>query len=125
MSASFDINLGDEVSWVRFLIGDTTVATANFTDEEITANLSASTVSSAEAKRYLVAAELLDILHRRWMTLGAGYASKKVGSLSIAFGTGIGINVDAALQLKISQLRLEGSKRLSAAIGKPYAFRMM
>lgn len=119
MAATYDINLGDEVSWVRFLIGDTTVATANLTDEEIYAALTDSIITVTAARRYYVAADLLDILHRRWMTHGAGYVSKKVGELSIVYGTSSGINADAALQAKIDSLRLQGAQR---ATTRPFSF---
>lgn len=119
MSFSYDINLGDEVSWVRLLIGDLTATTAALSDEEITAALADSTISSTRAKRYYVAADLLSTLHMRWMTLGQGVASKKLSKLSIAFGTGIGINVDAAVDLKVKELRRKGAEILSP---RPFGF---
>src|SRR5688572_12056703 len=99
MASTYDPTLPTNLDWVRYLIRDVVVATPLFSDEEIAATIVEVTPGSkAGAIKYLAAVILLKALHRDWMTRGRGAASKKIGRLSIAYGTGAGINVDAALQ---------------------------
>ena len=110
MAATFDPTLSTDRDWVRFLVPDKDTTTALFQDEEIDAVLTSMSASySAPGIRYFAAAALLENLHRTWMSRGKGVASKKTAKLAITFGTGIGINVDAAIQAAIKSLRIQGA----------------
>lgn len=90
-------------------------------DEEITGVISAQTATGS-ALPYYAAAECLQTLHTRWMTAGKGKVSKKVSRLTVVYGSGAGINVDAAIALRISDLRKRGAFLLSP---RPYALRVL
>jgi hypothetical protein len=113
VTATYDPSLGDNVSWVRFLIRDTDTSSPLLQDEEIAAVLThkLDTITSPAAW-YFAAADLLSTLHRQWMTRGKGVASKKISKLSVTYGTGVGINVDAAMQEAIKDLRRQGAHLL-------------
>ena len=119
MSATYDTNLTREIDWVRFLVGDTVLAEAMLQDEEIQGLLDGQ-IATGTSRRYYAAAEALATLHTRWMSQGRGKASEKVSRLQVVYGTGSGINIDLAIQARISELRKIGARRLSAA---PYSFR--
>jgi hypothetical protein len=120
VSFSYNPSLPADLDWVRFLIGDVSSSSAMLQDEEITAALAerASTV----ARKYLTAADLLSALHTRWMSTGRGVASRKVSRLTVVYGTGAGINVDAAVQAKVSELRRRGARLLTNA---PHSLRAL
>jgi len=104
---------------VRFLIRDTKIADPMLQDEEIQdiIDTTGNSVWPALATIYFAAATCLSTLHTQWMSAGRGKSSKKVSRLSIVYGTGAGINIDAAIQERIRELRREGAKLLSP---KPY-----
>jgi hypothetical protein len=121
MSATYNPALPTDLDWVRHLIRDTDIVSPLFQNEEIQAvlDLKVSQAITSPASRYFAAADLLSSLHTLWMARGRGVASKKVGKLAITYGTGIGINVDAALQLQIKDLRKQGAILLSP---RPFSF---
>lgn len=113
MAATYDNTLPTDRDWVRFLIRDTNTTTPIFDDNEIDAVLDLKLLSiTSPAARYFAAAELLSAAHTAWMTKGRGVASKKVSQLSISYGTGVGINIDAAIQARIKELRITGAHLL-------------
>lgn len=113
MSSTYDPTLPTDLDWVRHLLRDVDTTTPMFQDEEIDAVVTATLLSiSSPAARYFAAASLLAALHTQWMSRGKGIASKKISKFSITYGTGIGINVDAAVQLRIKELRIEGANLL-------------
>lgn len=120
MPATYDTTLPTDRDWVRRLIGDVNVVTPMLQDEEIDAALAER--AAHQARKYLTAADVLSFLHTLWMSRGKGVASKKVERLAIVYGTGAGINVDAAVQEKIHELRRRGAFLLSA---RPRPFRMI
>lgn len=129
MSASFNSSLTTNLDWVRFLIRDTDITNPLLSDEEITAVLAEQTSALAvtgSALKYYAAAECLRALHTSWMSRGRGIASKKVSQLSITYGSGIGINIDIALQNRIAELRTLGAQALAASSSatSPYPFRV-
>lgn len=111
MAATYDPALPTDRDWVRLLLQDhANLASPLFSDEEIDAVLTATTQTiTSPAARYFAAATLLTAAHTAWMSKGRGVASKKVEKLSIAFGTGAGINIDVAIQARIRELRIEGA----------------
>lgn len=121
MPATYTASLPTDRDFVRFLVGDVVVASAMLQDEEIDAVLDAEGWPSP-AVRYFAAARCLSTLHTRWMSAGRGKSSKKVSRLQIVYGTGAGINIDAAIQERIKELRREGARLLSP---QPYALRCL
>jgi hypothetical protein len=121
MSATYVRPSDSDKDFVRFLIRDTVVASAMLQDEEIEDILDAET-ATGDARRYYAAATCLAALHTQWMSAGRGKTSKKVSRLTVVYGTGSGINIDIAIQKKISELRKEGARLLAPA---PYAFRCL
>lgn len=115
MPATYNTSLLTDLDWVRHLIRDTDTTSPMFQDEEIQAvlDLKHSTAVTSPASRYFAAADLLSTIHTLWMSRGRGVASKKVSKLQITYGTGIGINVDAAIQAQIKDLRRQGAILLS------------
>jgi hypothetical protein len=110
MTATYEPSLPDDRDHVRFLIRDTDTTAPMFQDEEIDAVLSATLATvTSPAARYFAAATLLAALHTQWMSRGKGIASKKTSKFAITYGTGIGINVDAAVQARIKELRRQGA----------------
>lgn len=120
MPATYSVNRLTELDDVRFYIRDTNVAKAIFDDGEILAQLAQRAPGIARA--YLTAADLLAVLHTEYMTKGKGVASKKVSRLAIVYGTGSGINIDIALQTRISELRRRGAQLLQP---RPFALRAL
>jgi hypothetical protein len=113
VTATYEPALPADRDWVRHLIRDTDTTAPMFQDEEIDAVVSATlTTISSPAARYFAAATLLATLHTQWMSRGKGIASKKTSKFAITYGTGIGINVDAAVQLRIKELRIQGANLL-------------
>lgn len=113
MTTTYEPSLPTDRDWVRHLLRDTDTTAPMFQDEEIDAVLSATLLSiSSPAARYFAAASLLATLHTQWMSRGKGIASKKTSKFAITYGTGIGINVDAAVQARIKELRIEGANIL-------------
>lgn len=108
---------------VRSLVGDTVMANPMMSDEEIQAAIDRQTCA-ALAVPYYAGAEVLAILHTRWMTAGRGRASKKVSQLQVVYGTGSGINIDLAVQARVTELRKEAARRNSKAGGRSFSLRM-
>jgi hypothetical protein len=115
MSFSYDNSLPANLDWVRRLINDVNSSSYFFEDEELLAYI-------AEANKYLAAAAALDTMHQAWISKGKGVASKKVDDLAITFGTGVGINVDLAMEQKITHLKKKAASLLSVS---PHSFRML
>jgi hypothetical protein len=110
MASTYDPTLSTNRDLVRFLVPDKDTTTALFQDEEIDAVLASMAGSyTSPGIAYFAAAALLENLHRTWMSRGKGVASKKTAKLAITFGTGVGINVDAAMQQAIKSLRIQGA----------------
>lgn len=133
MSFSYSSSLVSDKDWVRFLLPDTITPNHAMEDEEIIAvlvqspsNGQSGNLSSAV---YYAAATCLERLHRKYMTAGRGKSSRKVSRLTVVYGTGAGINIDAAIQKAISNLRKEGARLLAeyADISPPgsYVFRAL
>ncbi len=126
MAASYSVLLEDDTDWVRFLVGDTDVTHTMLDDEEITALLGSTSSNGKSGGRssavYYAAAEGLRALHIRWMSRGRGVASKKLQRLAIVYGTGSGINIDVAVQAKITELRKRGARLLA---GSSYILRRL
>jgi len=120
LPATYSPTLPSDRDWCRLLIRDTNVASAILDDDEIDAALA--TRAAGPARKYLTAADLLDILHVAYMTKGKGVASKKVSRLTVVYGTGSGINIDIALQTAISKYRKRGAQLLQPA---PFAVRAL
>lgn len=121
---SYNPALPSDRDWVRLLIGDTDTTREMLTDGEIDGVLAEVTASYAitnAARKYLAAAKCLEILHTEWMSRGRGISSRKVDDLTVVYGTGAGINVDAAMQAKISSLKIEAARLAGPA---PSVFRV-
>lgn len=121
---SYDPSLASDRDWVRFLVRDNNPLREMLTDAEIDGVLAEVTVSygiTNAARKYLAAAKCLETLHTAWMSRGRGVSSRKVDDLSVVYGTGAGINVDAAMQLKISALKVEAARLAGPA---PTVFRV-
>lgn len=121
MSFTYDPAGGGNISLVRLLVDDTEEVGAELTDEEIALIISVQTATGA-ALPYYAAAECLQALHTRWMSSGKGRVSKKVSKLTIVYGSGSGINADAAIAARIKDLRMRGSFLLSS---RPYALKAL
>lgn len=126
MSFTYDATLTSDGSYVRWLVGDTVNVGHQLEDEEIAAVLASrksnGRTGGESSQVYLAAAECLARLHTAWMSTGRGVASRKVSRLTVVYGTGAGINIDIAIQNRISELRRQGARLLSPA---PYAFRVL
>lgn len=133
MSFSYSSSLTSDTDWVRWLIPDKVTPGHELEDEEIAAVLAQSPSNGQSGNLssavYYAAATCLARLHRKYMTLGRGKASKKVSRLAIVYGTGAGINIDIAVQTAIANLRKEGARLLAeyADISPPgsYVFRAL
>ncbi len=115
MTATYAPALTTDKDLVRFLIADSTPATALFQDEEIAAVLAQETAGGATspACAYFAAARLLDILQSRWAAAGVskGLLSKTVGRLSLSWGIpGTSVQV---LSTRSAQLRKDGASFLT------------
>lgn len=121
MSFNYSNSLPTDRDWVRMLINDHTASSYFFEDEELDAIIAEQNQSVPKAVKYLAAAQAMTTMHEAWIARGRGIASKKVSALSIVYGTGGNINVDLAMETKISQLRRKGAALLSPA---PFALRM-
>lgn len=121
---SYDPASRSDRNRVRRLIGDTDIAAEMLTDDEIDAFIEDNEDDCYDPKavKYLAAADALNALHNLWIGGGRGRSSKKLGRLSIVYSTGAGINVDAAIQTKISWLRKRGAELASEP---SYAFTML
>lgn len=108
---------------VRSLVGDTNMTIPMLSDEEIQACIDRQTCAAA-ALVYYAAAEVLAMLHTRWMSSGRGRASKRVSQLQVVYGTGSGINIDLAIQARVTELRKQAARLNSKASGRPFALRM-
>lgn len=111
MSATYDPELKDEVSQVRFLMGDTNTDSPYLQDEEIL-GLIAMQGSPIGRRHYCVAAQGLEMLMSRWLVQGAGIVEKVVGDLRIRRENNQ--TADNAVQGRIAALRSQcaGSTRL-------------
>lgn len=108
MAATYTDTLPTNKDWVRFLISDTDVSSAFFTDEEITAVLAEET-SSGTALKYYAAASCLSTLLARWQSAGKGIREKMVSRLRIRYGAED--SVHETLSARIKELRKEGAER--------------
>ena len=90
MSATFDPALGDDVSWVRLLIGDTDVTAAQLQDETIEALLTEALAhgASAQAAKYCAAAQAGEVAAARWQALGKSVVERQVSKLRIRYSEG-------------------------------------
>jgi hypothetical protein len=122
MSFSYDNSLPANLDWVRRLINDVNSSSYFFEDEELLAYIAEANQSVPKAVKYLAAAAALDTMHQAWISKGKGVASKKVDDLAITFGTGVGINVDLAMEQKITHLKKKAASLLSVS---PHSFRML
>jgi hypothetical protein len=98
MTVSFDPTLATDRDWVRFKIGDATVATATLQDETIDAIL------AQEANKWFAAACCAQAIVGR----ARGLASKKVDDLHLTYED----NADSAYARLIQELREEGALQL-------------
>lgn len=121
MSASYSRPSASTRDFVRFLIRDIDVGNAMLEDEEID-DVIATETSTGAALKYFAAATCLETLHTAWMSKGKGVSSRKVSRLTVVYGTGAGINIDAAIQERIKSLRIQGARLLSPS---PYAIRCL
>jgi hypothetical protein len=94
MAATYDPNLTSDLDWVRRLIGDTDVANARVSDEEIRALL------TEKGNRFLAAATAGDFMLAR----AGSMISKSVGDLSISWSD----NPEGAYRKYVQSLRLQG-----------------
>lgn len=88
MTATYDENLADNTSHVRFLIDDTDVSPASdalFSDEEIDAILGLETATGT-ALPYAAAATLLSRLRIKYAKKGGGLTEKQVSKLRLRWG---------------------------------------
>lgn len=115
MAVTYDPTLATDRDWVRFLTADTDTTSALISDEEIDAVLSAESAASP-ANRYFAAATILGFAQSRAFSASAqhnGLSSKRVGSLSMAWGTDASSAQGWAA--KIASLRAEGARLLASA----------
>lgn len=120
MAATYTNTLPTHKDWVRFLIGDTNIASAQLQDEEIAAliNEQLNQHTDGDWIHYLAAAVALDGLRAKWTAMGAGIVSKQVSRLSITLGAAGG-SADDALKNRIKELRERGAWLL---LPRPRAF---
>lgn len=112
MAKTFDENLGSDRDWVRFLIGDSVVASMNLDDETIDAVLAE---TSIYPNRYCAAAECA----RSILGLGKDVIKKKVDGLEIEKA---GDDPESAYRDLIRKLDERGAELL---MPKPRAFRVL
>src|SRR6266436_73541 len=109
MSATYSPSLASDVDWVRFLVGDTDITSADLQDEEIAAMVAevktTSAVSVLAALKYLAAARCLEKLFTQWSSSGKGVLDIKIGRLEIRDVDGNSIK---ALESRIADLRERG-----------------
>lgn len=122
MSFSYDNTLPTTRDEVRRLINDVNSLSYFFEDAELDWYIAEQNQSVSAAVKYLAAAAALETMHLEWISKGKGKASKRVAALSITYGTGVGINVDLAIEAKLKQLRKKAAYLLSP---RPYAFRAL
>lgn len=121
MSFTYAPESGSDLAFIRLLVDDTEEVGAELSDEEIALIVARQTATGA-ALPYYAAAECLQALHTRWMSSGKGKVSKKVSKLTVVYGSGSGINADAAIAERIKELRRRGSFLLSS---RPYALKAL
>ena len=114
MSFSYDNTLASDRDWVRFLLSDTVEADATLTDEEIDA------VLLETANKYCAAVLLGGTMVGRWTVAGAGVVEKRVGDLSITYGSGE--SASGAFGDYLKGLR---AKCLAAQMPRPRVFRVL
>jgi len=114
VSATYDPTLATDRDWVRFLTGDTNVASPLLSNEEIDGLLLVQT-ATGEAARYFAAAEALSVISIRYATVGQGLVSKSVEHLELEWGTDTG-NLEA-INYRISCLKKRGAFLLSTRPG--------
>ena len=126
MSFSYSSTLSSSIHCVRWLVGDTTDTGHMLEDEEIAAVVAAKKSNGLSGLQssavYLAAAECLTKLHTKWMSTGKGVASRKVSRLTVVYGTGIGINIDVAIQARVTELKKQGARLLAPA---PFPLRLL
>jgi hypothetical protein len=115
MSATYDILLGTDKDWVRFLIGDTRTTAFQLSDEEIAATL------VEEPNKYLAAARCLESMYTAWLAAGKGVVDKKVDGLSIR-RMGETASADDIIKNRIDDLRQRGAQ---LTIQQPTMFRVL
>lgn len=112
MAKTFDENLGTDRDWVRFLIGDSIVASMNLEDETIDAVLAETIVYP---NKYFAAAECA----RSIVSLGKDVIKKKVDGLEIERA---GDDPESSYRDLIKVLEARGAELL---MPKPRAFRVL
>lgn len=120
MSATYDPSLPTDRDHVRFLIGDTNVASPQLEDEEIDAVIDEET-ATGEALKYFAAASALAALHARWTAQGSGVVDRQVGALRIRRAAD-STSANAAVMARISDLRARGAHLLTP---RPRLFRVL
>lgn len=126
MTATYDEDLSTSKDVVRLLIPDRTVASANFSDEEITAAIALQVNTfnrNSTCAPYFAAAELLRSLKSEESSLGGGLSRKKVEDLELEFGSQQDIT-DSILK-RADRLEAQGIRceRLNAS-NRPRRFRV-
>lgn len=119
MTATYDTTLPTNKDHVRFLIGDTDITNPRLSDEEILAVISEQTASGKSLK-YFASAACLSALLSKWSSAGEGELEREVDDFRIR--RGIDQSAYQAVQMRIKQLREQGSYYLSK---KPRGFRIL
>lgn len=108
MAATYDPTLATDRDWVRFLIGDRTVASARLQDEEIDA------VLTEEQNKYLAAARCAEIAFGGTQ----GLVEKAVDDLRLKYSD----NADSAYWKYIESLREKGAR---LTYERPHMFKVL
>jgi len=127
MAFSFDASLGSAVDWVRLLIGDTDETGHTIEDETIAAILAEDIAKNGSGlwTKYFAAALAGRIVGAQWeSSSGDGVTSKKVGDLSLDYGSGSG-SASEQYDDYLCKLRERGAELLLLAGRRPAVFKLL